>query len=51
LAKKIAIDEAIKAGANPETIEIVDMEDVPLAYLPGNASRVRVKAAGVLTAS
>jgi N-methylhydantoinase A/oxoprolinase/acetone carboxylase beta subunit len=51
LAKKMAIDEAIKAGANPETIEIVDMEDVPLAYLPGNASRVRVKAAGVLSAS
>ncbi|MCG5026848.1 hydantoinase/oxoprolinase family protein, partial [Anoxybacillus flavithermus] len=51
LAKKMAIDEAVKAGANPETIEIVDMEDVPLAYLPGNAARVRVKAAGVLSAS
>jgi N-methylhydantoinase A/oxoprolinase/acetone carboxylase beta subunit len=51
LAKKMAVDEAIKAGANPETIEIVDMEDVPLAYLPGNAARVRVKAAGVLSAS
>ncbi len=48
LAKQIAIDEAIAAGAAPDSIEIVDMEDVPLAYLPGNASRVRVKAAGNL---
>ena len=28
--------------------EIVDVEDVPLAYLPGNATRVRVKAVGEL---
>ena len=26
----------------------VDVEDVPLAYLPGNATRVRVKAVGEL---
>lgn len=49
LAKKIAIEEAIAAGAEPETISIVDIEDVPLAYLPGNATRVRVKAAGNLS--
>ena len=30
------------------SIEIVDVEDVPLAYLPGNATRVRVKAVGEL---
>jgi N-methylhydantoinase A/oxoprolinase/acetone carboxylase beta subunit len=48
LAKNIAIEEAIKAGADPEKITIVDIEDVPLAYLPGNATRVRVKAAGPL---
>jgi len=48
LAKQIAVDEAIKAGADPATIEIVDIEDVPLAYLPGNATRIRVKAAGTL---
>ena len=29
-------------------VEIVDVEDVPLAYLPGNATRVRVKAVGEL---
>ncbi|MFS0644987.1 hydantoinase/oxoprolinase N-terminal domain-containing protein [Siminovitchia sp. 179-K 8D1 HS] len=48
LAKQMAIDEAIEAGADPDRCEIVDIEDVPLAYLPGNATRVRVKAAGDL---
>lgn len=48
LAKQMAIDEAVKAGADPNSCEIVDVEDVPLAYLPGNATRVRVKAAGSL---
>lgn len=47
-AKQIAIQEAISAGADPQTVEIVDLEDVPLAYLPGNATRIRVKAAGFL---
>lgn len=48
LAKQEAMDEAIKAGADPESLVIVDIEDVPLAYLPGNATRIRVKAAGAL---
>lgn len=48
LAKELAIEEAVDAGANLETIEIVDFEDVPLAYLPGNATRIKVKAAGDL---
>lgn len=47
-AKKSAIEEAIKAGAEPETVEIVNLEEIPLAYLPGNATRIRVKAAGYL---
>lgn len=50
-AKELAVQEAIKAGADPDTIEIVDIEDVPLAYLPGNATRIRVKAAGDLSIS
>ncbi|OLN32011.1 hydantoinase/oxoprolinase family protein [Desulfosporosinus metallidurans] len=48
LAKEMAVQEAIKAGANPETIEIVEVDDVPLAYLPGNATKIRIKAAGDL---
>jgi len=47
-AKRRATEAAIAAGARPDTIEIVDVEDVPLAYLPGNATRVRVKAVGEL---
>lgn len=49
-AKSRAIDAAVEAGAARDTIEIVDVEDVPLAYLPGNATRVRVKAVGELHA-
>lgn len=47
-AKKQATDAAVAAGALLSSIEIVDVEDVPLAYLPGNATRVRVKAVGEL---
>jgi N-methylhydantoinase A/oxoprolinase/acetone carboxylase beta subunit len=48
-AKQEARDKAITAGASPDSIQIVDVEDVPLSYLPGNAVRVRVKAVGDLT--
>lgn len=47
-AKELARQEAVKAGADPDSIEIIDVEDVPLAYLPGNATRIRVKAVGDL---
>jgi N-methylhydantoinase A/oxoprolinase/acetone carboxylase beta subunit len=48
-AKSEASAKAVEAGADPKTIAIVDVEDVPLAYLPGNATRIRVKAVGDLT--
>lgn len=47
-AKAEATARAIEAGADPQSIAIVDVEDVPLAYLPGNATRIRVKAVGDL---
>ncbi len=47
-AKGEASDRAINAGANADSIEIVDVEEVPLAYLPGNATRIMVKAIGDL---
>lgn len=47
-AEKLAKKEAIEAGADPNKLEIVDKEDIPLAYLPGNATKIRVKAAGKL---
>ncbi len=48
-AKAEAAAKAAEAGADPATIQIVDVEDVPLAYLPGNATRIRVKAVGDLS--
>jgi N-methylhydantoinase A/oxoprolinase/acetone carboxylase beta subunit len=47
-AKKKATEAAVAAGARADTVAIVDVEDVPLAYLPGNATRIRVKAVGEL---
>ena len=47
-AKTEATDRAVSAGAQADTIEIVDVEEVPLAYLPGNATRIMVKAVGDL---
>jgi N-methylhydantoinase A/oxoprolinase/acetone carboxylase beta subunit len=47
-AREKATAVAIAAGARTETIEVVEVEDVPLAYLPGNATRVRVKVVGEL---
>ncbi len=47
-AREEASNKAIAAGADEETIAIVDVEEVPLAYLPSNAVRIRVKAVGDL---
>ena len=38
--------KAATAGALPESIVVTEREDVPLAYLRGNATRVRVKVVG-----
>ncbi|GMA39175.1 hydantoinase/oxoprolinase family protein [Mobilicoccus caccae] len=43
-----AVDKAVAAGASPRTVAIVDFDEVPIPYLPGNATRVRAKAAGDL---
>ncbi|MFS8579370.1 MAG: hydantoinase/oxoprolinase family protein [Novibacillus thermophilus] len=45
-AKQTAIREAVHAGADPDTVQIMTIEDVPLAYMPGNATLIKVKAAG-----
>ena len=43
-----AVDKAIAAGAKPATVSIVDFDEVPIPYLPGNATRIRAKAVGDL---
>lgn len=47
-AKEEAIQRARDAGAAESTVKIIDIEEVPLAYLPGSAARIRVKAVGDL---
>ncbi len=47
-AKNHATQQAVSAGASRDTVQIVLTEDIPIAYLPGNALLVKVKAAGRL---
>ena len=47
-ATELARNRAAEAGALPSTIDITEIEELPLAYLPGGAVRVRVKAVGEL---
>jgi N-methylhydantoinase A/oxoprolinase/acetone carboxylase beta subunit len=45
-AESEARRKAAAAGALPDSIVVTEREDVPLAYLRGNATRVRVKVVG-----
>ena len=47
-ARQEAVDRAVVAGADPSTVAIVDFDEVPIPYLPGNATRIRCKAVGDL---
>jgi N-methylhydantoinase A/oxoprolinase/acetone carboxylase beta subunit len=48
-AKATAIRMAMNAGAESNSVSIVDLEEVPLAYLSSHALRIRAKAAGTLS--
>jgi N-methylhydantoinase A/oxoprolinase/acetone carboxylase beta subunit len=45
-ARHLATQRAIRAGADPATITLVDQEDIPIAYLPGNSLRIRARVVG-----
>jgi N-methylhydantoinase A/oxoprolinase/acetone carboxylase beta subunit len=45
-ARRAAEDKAVAAGADRATITVVEVEDLPLAYLPGNSLRTRVRVVG-----
>ena len=45
-ARRLAETRAIEAGAEAGTLQVVEVEDLPLAYLPGNSLRVRVRVVG-----
>ncbi|MEO8558241.1 MAG: hydantoinase/oxoprolinase family protein [Rhodospirillales bacterium] len=50
-AQKISNDRAIAAGADPATLKTIESEDMPLAYMPGNSVRVRVRVVGDVAAA
>jgi hypothetical protein len=41
----------VAAGADRATIATIETEDMPIAYLPGNSLRVRVRVVGSVAAS
>jgi N-methylhydantoinase A/oxoprolinase/acetone carboxylase beta subunit len=45
-ARRLAEARALAAGADGATLQTVDVEDLPLAYLPGHSLRVRVRVVG-----
>ena len=47
-ARQEAKDKTISAGATAASVEIIEVEQVPISYLPGNPTRLRVKAVGDL---
>jgi N-methylhydantoinase A/oxoprolinase/acetone carboxylase beta subunit len=45
-----AEDRAVQAGADPESVRVVELDEVPLTYLTGSPTRVRARAAGPMGA-
>ena len=45
-AQELAAARAVAAGADPATLAVIETEDIPIAYLPGNARRIRVRCVG-----
>jgi len=47
-AKNEAVERAVSAGAERGSVEIINFEELPLAYLPAGAVRIKTKAIGNL---
>lgn len=47
-AKEEAVERAVSAGADRNSVAIVNLEELPLAYLPAGAVRIKTKAIGDL---
>lgn len=45
-ARAVANERAIASGADATSVTVVDSEDIPIAYLPGNARRIRLRCVG-----
>ena len=47
-ARAEAVEKAVAAGAERTSVEVVEVEEIPLTYIPSNAVRIRIKAVGDL---
>jgi N-methylhydantoinase A/oxoprolinase/acetone carboxylase beta subunit len=45
-ARQLAEDKVVEAGADCTTLNVVEVEDLLLSYLPGNSLRTRVRVVG-----
>ncbi len=45
-ARRLAEGRAVQAGADPASLSTVEVEDLPIAYLPGHSLRVRLRVVG-----
>ena len=50
-AENEARRRAVEKGAEEQTLEVIDIMEVPLAYLPGNAARYYLRVIGDLAES
>lgn len=50
-AKQLAEEKAVRGGADRKSLKLVDIEDLPIAYLPGNSMRVRARVIGDIAAA
>jgi N-methylhydantoinase A/oxoprolinase/acetone carboxylase beta subunit len=47
-ARQLAVENAVRAGADPNQVRITAVAEIPMSYVPGGGCRVQVKAAGPL---
>ena len=47
-ARQLAIDEAVRAGADAGTVEVVEVTELPMTHMKTGTTRVRVRAVGEL---
>lgn len=50
-AKNKAVEAAVSAGGSPESTKIIEVEEIPMAYVPGEVVRIKVKAVADLGAA
>ena len=46
MLKTMQISRALQAGAIKDTIKIIELEEIPLSYLPSGSVRIHAKAVG-----